>query len=109
MIDESLYPLEFARFRENFIQMRVDNTVANGGDGEAARIALNEAFDSGWRPPQQFEMWLRARKNLPLAKVVSLQTPYGLRWTHFEVNENEFRLSEDEASDLAFNAGYRFE
>lgn len=108
MVDESLYPLEFARFRETFIQMRVDNTVSQGGDGDAVRAELNVAFDSGWRPPQQFEMWLKGRKHLPLTKVVQINTQNGNFWVPLHVNEGDFRITKEEAENLAFNNGYRF-
>ena len=108
MIDEAQYPKEFQRFKSEFVQMRVDTAVATGGDGEATRIAVEQAFAEGWRPPQQFEMWIRGRANLPLVSLLTYVTYHGTKWT-YKGGQAPLVDTQQEAEDLAFKAGFRLE
>lgn len=110
MSDETLHPLEFQLFKETFIQLRVEGNIAAGGDGVQTRIDLEEAFSQGWRPPQQFGLWLRSRANLPLAKAVEITTPDGdVFWMPVEVKSVDFRITKEEAEGLAFQRNYRLD
>jgi len=109
MIDPVNYPLEFALFRDAFIQLRVDNAVAAGGDGEAVRAQLVQAFAEGFNPPQQFETWLRGRASMKVAKAVEVTTAEGTFWQPVVVTPGDFRITKAEAEALAVARGFRLE
>lgn len=104
---ETDFPAEFAQFKKAFIQMRVDHDIANGGDGVQVGIDVTDAFAQGWRPPQGFEMWLIARENLKRAQVAEVTVPDGTFFMPFEVDTGDFRITREEAEELAFRSGYR--
>lgn len=106
MINEALYPIEFRLFRASFIQMRVNNTIINGGDPVKTEADLNAAFDQGWRPPQQFEMWVRGRSNNPLAFLKSVPAEDGELWCNVD-EEWIMYPTKEEAEQAAFTKGYR--
>lgn len=109
MVNEALYPLEFEKFKEEFINMRVENDIAAGGDGVQVRIDVTDAFNQGWRPPHGLDMWIRARKYMKRVVAVEVQTSSGPFWQPLVVNSDLFRVTKGEVEDVAFDEGFRLE
>lgn len=109
MVDESQYPLEFELFKEAFIQLRVNNDIANGGDGVQVRADVTAAFASGWRPPHAFDVWVLGRSNLKVAKAIEVTTSDGTFWQPVVLIHGDFRITKEEAEALAVARGYRLE
>lgn len=110
MSEETLHPLEFQLFKETFIQLRVESNIAGGGDGVQTRTDLEEAFANGWRPPQQFGLWLRSRQHLPLAKTLEVTTQDGdVFWVPVEIKSDDYRITQKEAEELAVQRNYRLD